>query len=142
MNTPDSTGIPEIKDPTASIPDDPSIDGHIFRPNEKGHVADTAENRDLINETANGKGRYLGKDSFGNDWWEQTLSDGRQVWAEGRNGKIWDAGINDEPKSWDPKTGLKRPDKPTTEPPDSSGSSSGSSGTKKPNRPVGGYEPL
>ncbi len=39
---------------------------------------------------------------------------GGQHWAEvDSSGRIWDGGYNRTPIKWDPKTGLKRPAKPT-----------------------------
>ena len=31
--------------------------------------------------------------------------DGTQTWTESRNGRIFDGGVNKEPKTFDPKTG-------------------------------------
>jgi hypothetical protein len=99
----------------AELPTDPGTLGHIFDPSKKGHVADTPENRDLVEGATGEDGVYLGKDKYGNDWHCKVLPDGRQVWVESRDGKIWDAGINDEQKPWNPNTGLKNPNPPDKE---------------------------
>jgi RHS repeat-associated protein len=91
-----------------SIPDNPSIEGHIFR-NEKGHIADTSENRDLLEGVSNDKRNFRGIDSYGNEWYSKDMPNGQQAWVEVRNGHIIDGGINDSPRPWNDKTGLKNP---------------------------------
>ena len=49
-----------------------------------------------------------GYDMYRNEWYVKILEDGRQVWAEARNGNIFEGGINDIPNPWDPATGLKK----------------------------------
>lgn len=91
-----------------SIPDNVSTTKHIFREAE-GHVRDTPDNRKLLEEIANKWENYRGTDKYGNDWYVKKLEDGRQVWVEARNGKIFEGGINNEPKIWNSSTGLKKP---------------------------------
>ena len=90
-----------------SIPSERSVSKHIFR-NKKGHLSDTVENRKLLEDTANNKKNYLGKDKYGNEWYQKNLENGKQVWVEDRNGKIIDGGLNNIPKEWNPFTGLKK----------------------------------
>ena len=90
-----------------SIPSENSVSKHIFR-NKKGHLSDTVENRKLLENTANNNKNYLGKDRYGNEWYQQTLKNGKQLWTEVRNGKIINGGLNDIPKEWNPLTGLKK----------------------------------
>lgn len=52
---------------------------------------------------------YLGNDQYDNAWYSKILEDGRQVWIQIRDGIIFDGGINDTPKQWNPKTGYKKP---------------------------------
>jgi filamentous hemagglutinin len=85
--------------------------GHIFR-EEAGHLADTPANRKLLTDMASKAENYLGKDSFGNDWYAEMRSDGSQVWASVRNGQIRNGGFNPIARDWTPGTGLSRPTKP------------------------------
>lgn len=96
------------------IPDNPAIVKHIFQ-KKKGHLPDTPENRKLIEDVANDPNCYYGKDARGNDCYARTLPDGSQVWVIVRDGKIRDAGKNDEPHSWDPETGFSKNIKKTGE---------------------------
>ena len=89
------------------IPDIDSVIGHIFQA-EEGHIPDTPENRALLEDVANHTENLLGIDMYRNEWYVKILEDGRQVWAEARNGNIFEGGINDMPKPWDPATGLKK----------------------------------
>ena len=90
------------------IPDNDSTVGHIFRETE-GHISDTPENRALLEDVANNVDNFRGRDKYGNDWYTMDLEDGREVWIESRNGVIFDGGINETPKPWNPETGLKKP---------------------------------
>lgn len=72
--------------------------GHIFR-DAAGHLAeDTAENRQLLTETANNQANYIYTSSTGVSSYRQILPDGRQVWAEVYDGSITNGGINDVPR--------------------------------------------
>lgn len=101
-----------VQAPTEGIilPDSPDVLGHIFDPDKGGHVEDTPENRDKLRDTANDPDSYLGQDKYGNDWHARTNDDGSQTWTVSRNGRIWDGGVNKQPKGWNPDTGLKSPD--------------------------------
>ena len=90
------------------IPDNDSTTGHIFRDAE-GHIPDTPENRALLEEVANDSANFRGTDKYGNEWYTKTQSDGSQVWVESRNGNIFEGGVNNTPKPWNPDTGLKKP---------------------------------
>ena len=81
---------------------------HIFRDAE-GHLLDTPENVELVEDVANSESDYLGPDEHGNDWSSRTQEDGKQVWVQMRGGKITNAGINDKPRTYNPKTGLSSP---------------------------------
>ncbi len=86
---------------------------HIFR-NSDGHfLNDTPENRSLLEHAANDKQNCLGTDMHGNEWYAETLNDGKQIWATVRNNEIRNGGINNTPKTFNPKTGLSSPNKPT-----------------------------
>ena len=81
---------------------------HIFRDAE-GHVSDTPENRLLLLDVANDHEAQLKSDKYGSYWSARLLADGRQVWAEVRGGKIVNAGINETPRNFNRRTGLKKP---------------------------------
>ena len=105
QNTKDSDDKTNQRVYNAYIPEEKQILNHIFN-NNKGHVLDSIENRNLLTETTLTE-NYLGVDSRGNSWYAKILSDGRQVWVEARGGKIWDGGINSIPRVWDAIYGLK-----------------------------------
>lgn len=73
------------------------------------NITDTPGNRQLLKKVANNTNNYLGTDKHGNNWYTQSQSDGSQIWVEVRNGIIFESGINEEPRIWNPQTGLKKP---------------------------------
>ena len=89
---------------------DESAIGHIFKSHH--NITDTEANRNLLLDVANNPKYKLGKDMFGVTWYAKIREDGTQVWVRVVNGKISTAGINLEPRKFDPKTGLNRPTKP------------------------------
>ena len=93
---------------TNLIPDNESIIGHLFR-NAEGHIDDTIENRNLLESVANALENFLGIDKYGNEWYSELLEDGKQVWVEVGNGKIFEGGINEIPKIFNSGTGFKKP---------------------------------
>ena len=83
--------------------------GHIFR---KDHgIANTEANRNLLLDVANNSSNVLGKDKHGNVWNAITRKDGTQVWTQSRNGKVFNAGINDKEVKFNSETGLSSPTK-------------------------------
>lgn len=78
---------------------------HMFA-ERPGHLADTAENRALLESVANNPDNYLGVDSMNTQWYAQIQADGSQIWARVWNGSIFNGGINSVPRSWDAVTGL------------------------------------
>jgi hypothetical protein len=72
---------------------------HIFR-DAKGHLADTAENRALLQNTARPENFVRTSGPNGAiSIYRQTLADGRQVWVEVRNGtEITNGGVNLTPR--------------------------------------------
>jgi filamentous hemagglutinin len=79
---------------------------------QKVLMPDTPENRRLLEMLVSHRGNQLGTDMYGNEWFAEMLSDGRQVWAKVRNGEIKYGGIRRVPKSFDPKKGLSSPNDP------------------------------
>ncbi len=43
-----------------------------------------------------------------NEWYTKVLENEKEVWVESRNGNIFEGGINENPKPWNPDTGLKK----------------------------------
>lgn len=81
---------------------------HIFRDAE-GHLPDTPENRELVTNMANNPANYMGMDKYGNQWYSSfNASDGSQLWASVRNGRIQNAGKNLVPHTWDDETGYSQ----------------------------------
>ena len=103
-----TTGDTESNNQQNRIPDNDSTTGHIFRDAE-GHIPDTPDNRALLEGVANDPANLRGTDKYGNDWYVKDLDSGGQVWVETRNGNIFEGGVNDTPKPWNPGTGLKQP---------------------------------
>lgn len=93
--------------PKNMIPDNNSIIKHIFRDAE-GHIPDTPENRALLEDVVNTPPNLCGIDEYGNEWYTKILEGGKEVWVESRNGNIFEGGINERPKPWNPGTGLKK----------------------------------
>jgi filamentous hemagglutinin len=93
---------------TVQLPTSASELGHIFR-HAGGHLRDTTENRRLLLDVANDAVAQLESDQFGNRWAARVLPDNRQVWVRMRGDKIINAGVNVEPRGFDPETGLNRP---------------------------------
>jgi filamentous hemagglutinin len=83
----------------------------MFR-DASGHISDTPANRKLIEDIANDPATMLGVDKKGNSWSAKMMPDGTQAWAQIRDGKVINAGINKTPISFDPNTGLSSPIRP------------------------------
>ena len=78
----------------------------------EGHLPDTPENRQLLENVANDPATTLGPDKFGNEWSAKTLDDGTQVWTQTRDGNVINGGLNESPQSYNPDTGLSSPVRP------------------------------
>jgi hypothetical protein len=87
------------------LPENSSQQKHIFR-DAAGHLADTSANRRIILDVANDPDNFLGTDIRGNNWYAKTRRDGSQIWVRVRNGIVDNAGMNTNPRIWDPETGL------------------------------------
>jgi len=70
--------------------------GHIFRDETNHFLQDTALNRRILLDCANGKGNWVGHARSGNDIYTSTYN-GRQVWTYVRDGQIVNGGINENP---------------------------------------------
>ncbi|WOB51579.1 hypothetical protein NYR97_09630 [Xanthomonas hydrangeae] len=88
---------------------------HIFRDKE-GHMKDTPQNRETLQRVADDPKTTLGNDRFGNTWSSQTQNNGSQVWTQTRNGEIVNGGVNQTPRTYNPQTGLSRPEPPPPPP--------------------------
>ncbi|MBQ3799127.1 MAG: hypothetical protein II837_02415 [Treponema sp.] len=103
----------EEKNHDAKLPNNPSVLGHVFDPKKEGHLPeDTFENRKKLDDVASNEDNYLGKDQYGNEWHGKINDDGSQTWTESRDGIIYDGGVNEVPKEFNPRTGLKSPERP------------------------------
>jgi hypothetical protein len=70
---------------------------HIFS-KKPGHFAEeTAEARELI-QTAAVQANLVGATRYGYQVYQRILDTGAQIWVYVRNGKIFEAGINDVPR--------------------------------------------
>jgi hypothetical protein len=78
---------------------------HILNSNP-GHLPDTPENVQLIENVANDPSCFINKDQWGNVWHAKTLKDGSQVWVRINNNQIKSAGLNNIPRLYDPITGF------------------------------------
>ena len=94
-----------------SLPSNDSQLGHIFDTNN-GHLSNTPENQQLLEDLANNPDYEIGTDSRGLTWYAQTLPDGSQIWVSTMNGIIQNGGINKIPRNYSPQTGLSAPSKP------------------------------
>lgn len=84
---------------------------HIFR-DTPGHVSDTSENRQMLQDLVSNEKNWVGKDQHGNKWYAKDMPDGTQQWAWTRDGKIRDGGLNEFKLEWDPNTGFCNPKRP------------------------------
>ena len=65
----------------------------------EGHFReDTEANRRSLIEVASTPANFIGTDRVGNDWYEENLTDGTQVWVRVRADKIVNGGINQSPR--------------------------------------------
>ena len=99
--------IPDYLKGKIKLPPNDSQLKHIFEERD-GHLPDTTENRKLLEELANNRDRYRGKDKYGNDWNIRLNDDGTQDWVRSQHQVINEGGRNKEPRPWDDETGLFR----------------------------------
>ena len=99
--------IPDYLKGKIKLPPNDSQLKHIFEERD-GHLPDTPENRKLLEELANNRDRYKGKDKYGNDWNIRLNDDGTQDWVRSQHQVINEGGRNKEPRPWDDETGLFR----------------------------------
>lgn len=99
--------IPDYLKGKIKLPPNDSQLKHIFEERD-GHLPDTPENRKLLEELANNRDRYRGKDKYGNDWNIRLNDDGMQDWVRSQHQVINEGGRNKEPRPWDDETGLFR----------------------------------
>ncbi len=79
---------------------------HIFR-NAPGHFAQaTRANIRLLESVTRSQRNFLGRDRFGNGWYARLNSNGTQTWVQVRNGRIVNGGINQTPRTFNPRSGL------------------------------------
>lgn len=101
------TSVP-VHRPRAKLPENEAQLRHIFR-DAPGHVPDTPANRQLLQSVADDATATLGTDRFGNVWSARINSDGTQTWVQSRNGVIINGGVNQTPRTFNPRTGLSSP---------------------------------
>lgn len=89
------------------LPPNGSQLAHIFD-DRPGHLPDTPRNRQLLLDLVNDRDNFRGFDVYGNDWYIEIDSQGRQLWGQTRDGIIQEGGRNDTPLDWDDRTGLNR----------------------------------
>jgi hypothetical protein len=98
---PDDLGLLAAGDESITASEGYEIDegatDHMFR-DVPNHVPDTAENRELITETANDPKNYEYTEPSGAKIYRENLKDGTQVWAKVYDGRITNGGINSVPK--------------------------------------------
>ena len=76
--------IPDYLKGKIKLPPNDSQLKHIFEERD-GHLPDTPENRKLLEELANNRDRYRGKDKYGNDWNIRLNDDGTQDWVRSQH---------------------------------------------------------
>ncbi len=93
---------------------------HAFAPKgtipRRGHLEDTFLNRREVVKTFSQTDNYLGTNQWGNDVYAKMRPNGTQTWVEMRGGRLENAGRNEVPREFHPKTGLKAPIKPSKKP--------------------------
>ncbi len=82
---------------------------HIFR-DEVGHLADTPQNRQLLQNVADDPSTTLGSDKWGNTWSARLNKNGSQTWVQTRDGQIINGGQNVTPRTFNSETGLSAPE--------------------------------
>ena len=104
-SNPNQTNNASDNQDKVSLPKNDSQLNHIFG-NRPGHLPDTPGNRQALEDLANDQSKYIGTDTYGNDWNAQIEPDGSQTWVRYQNGVINEGGRNTTPRSWDNTTGL------------------------------------
>ncbi|MFK8009093.1 MAG: hypothetical protein AB8H03_22220 [Saprospiraceae bacterium] len=75
-----------------------NLANHIFS-KKSGKLADTPQNRALLEAASNNESNFLGIDEYGKSWFAKNLKDGTQLYIYANNGIIKGAGINNPPKN-------------------------------------------
>lgn len=78
---------------------------HIFRYKDGHFPLGASENRETLQGLWN-ESNHLGQDKYGYFGYSEIRSDGTQVWAQVRNGKIINDGVNKVSKIFNDQTGL------------------------------------
>ena len=91
------------------VPADPAYWGDWMRSVQHVLLPDTQENQQLVSDLISHPENFLGKGSWGEDWYARLLPDGRQLWAEVYDGRFQCAGIRHTPIAFDPYEGLSTP---------------------------------
>ena len=89
----------------ARLPKNESQIRHIFR-DDKGHLMDNIQNRNLLISLSKDKDAFLGIDNRGNEWYAKKIGT-KQLWVVVRNGIIQNGGLNDKPIFFTRGEGLK-----------------------------------
>jgi RHS repeat-associated protein len=104
-------GGPDGDENKRAVTIDESRAKHIFREKE-GHLADTPANRLSLENLANNPRTQVGVDKYGNSWHASTNSNGTQTWAQVRDGRIINGGLNNTARPVSPQSGLSSPVRP------------------------------
>lgn len=83
---------------------------HMFKEKE-GHLPNTKENQAIILKMVNNKENYIGNSKIKYtelERYTQILDNGNQLWANVRNRRVENCGINKEAGMFDKETGLYR----------------------------------
>jgi RHS repeat-associated protein len=101
----DETGSIGAANHSRAIIDESRL-SHIFRKATGHFLDDTPQARQSLEEIANNADNLLGGDKYGNGWYAKITEKGQQLWAQVRDRKIINGGLNETPREFNAETGL------------------------------------
>lgn len=108
------TKVADILDESGAVGMQASASSIVFRNASLKHIfteahglLDNAANRKLLLDVANDAENLLGPDKYGNQWFSKINEEGKQIWAQVRNGEIFNGGLNNSPVEFIEGEGLK-----------------------------------